>query len=191
MKTRKLFVVALALVLTLCMTATAFATAGNDTVTSISGSNTKTIEVTGTYSGSDVSGDVYSVDISWGAMEFTYTVVSGQAWDPKTHQYSPTVEPKWEATNNGNTITTANHSNKAVNVAFAFAKDETNAPNVIGSFDKESYILSTADTGESLNNPGKAPTDTSTLTISGTLEPDKTGVKIGTVTVTLSEVVTP
>ena len=62
MKTRKLFVVALALVLTLSMTATAFAAAGNEKATSLPYS--KDIDVTGTYSGSTIGGDVYSVDIS-------------------------------------------------------------------------------------------------------------------------------
>ena len=63
MKTRKLFVVALALVLTLSMTATAFAAAGNEKATSLPYS--KDIDVTGTYSGSTIGGEVYSVDISW------------------------------------------------------------------------------------------------------------------------------
>lgn len=189
MKTRKLFVVALALVFTLCMTATAFAGTSNVTDLSDSSKNPVSIDVKGSYSDEHTSGTVYSIDISWGSMEFTYSISGDVTWNPTTHKYDDHENADWVAT--GNTIITANHSNKAVNVAFAFAKDETNAPKVTGSFDKESYTLSAADTGDSLNDPDKAPTDSSTLTIGGTLDPGKKDVKIGTVTVTLSEVVAP
>lgn len=183
MKTRKLFVVALALVLTLCMTATAFAAAGNEKAASLPYS--KDIDVTGTYSDTHTSGTVYSVDISWGEMKFTYSIAGTATWQPDSHTYNTSGENAgWVAT--GNTITTVNHSNKAVNVAFAFENDTTNAPNVTGSFDNASYTLPTADTGDSLNAPDKAPTNSSTLTIGGTLDPDKKDVKIGTVTITLS-----
>ncbi len=192
MKTRKLFVVILALVLTMSMTATAFAAAGSEEIPreneTFPGAPT-TIDVTGTYSDTHTSSTVYSVDISWGAMNFTYSISGSLNWNPKTHAYDNNENIGWTA--DGNTIITANHSNKAVNVAFAFAKDETNAPSVTGSFNNESYTLPTADVGDSLNDPTKAPTNSSTLTISGTLDPDKKDVKIGTVTVTLSEVVAP
>lgn len=179
MKTRKLFVVALALVLTLCMTATAFADAKVETIP-----KNQDIDVTGTYSDTHTSDTVYSVDISWGEMSFTYSITGAAKWNPATHKYDTAGENAgWGAT--GNIITTVNHSNKAVNVAFAFAKDETNAPNVTGSFNNASYTLPTADEGDSLNDPTKAPTNNSTLTISGTLDPDKKDVKIGTITVTL------
>ena len=170
MKTRKLFVVALALVLTLCMTATAFADAKVETIP-----NRQDIDVTGTYSDTHTSGTVYSVDISWGEMKFTYSIAGTATWQPDSHTYNTSGENAgWVAT--GNTITTVNHSNKAVNVAFAFVNDTTNAPTVTGSFDN----------GDSLNDPDKAPTNSSTLTIGGTLDPDKKDVKIGTVTITLS-----
>ena len=125
MKTRKLFVAALALVLTLSMTATAFAAAGNEKATSLPYS--KDIDVTGTYSGTTLGGDVYSVDISWDAMAFTYAVVSGTQWNPSTHEYVSGAAPGWTA-NGGNSITTVNHSNVPVDVALTFTKNtELNA----------------------------------------------------------------
>ena len=118
-------------------------------------------------------------------MKFTYSIAGTATWQPDSHTYNTSGENAgWVAT--GNTITTVNHSNKAVNVAFAFVNDTTNAPSVTGSFDNASYTLPTADTGDSLNAPDKAPTNSSTLTIGGTLDPDKKDVKIGTVTITLS-----
>ena len=165
------------------MTATAFAAAGNEKATSLPYS--KDIDVTGTYSDTHTSGTVYSVDISWGEMKFTDSIAGTATWQPDSHTYNTSGENAgWDAT--GNTITTVNHSNKAVNVDFAFVNDKTNAPNVTGSFDNESYTLPTADTGDSLNDPDKAPTNSSTLTIGGTLDPDKKDVKIGTVTIALS-----
>ena len=188
MKTRKLFVVALALVLTLSMTATAFAAAGNENATSLPYS--KDIDVTGTYSGSTIGGDVYSVDISWDAMDFTYTVVSGTQWNPSTHQYDSAAAPGWTA-NGGNSITTVNHSNVPVDVALTFTKNtELNAAGDTfeGSFDNASYNLATAE-GTTYD---LAPKGTSALTLTGALDASHTtSVKLGTITVALSKTVTP
>ena len=185
MKTRKLFVVALALVLTMSMTATAFA--GEQKVTSLS--YNKDIDVTGTYSGTDISGDVYSVDISWDAMDFTYTVVNGTKWNPSTHNYDSGAKPGWTAS--GNTITTVNHSNVPVDVALTFTKNtELNAAGDTfeGSFDTASHNLATAE-GTIYD---EAPRGTSLLTLKGALDASHTtSVKLGTITVALSKHVEP
>lgn len=188
MKTRKLFVAALALVLTPSMTATAFAAAGNEKATSLPYS--KDIDVTGTYSGTTLGGDVYSVDISWDAMAFTYAVVSGTQWNPSTHEYVSGAAPGW--TSNNNTITTVNHSNVPVDVALTFTKNtELNAAGDTfeGSFDKASYNLVTAESTTYDN----APRGTSALTFTGALDASHTtSVKLGTITVSLSKAtVTP
>ena len=60
---------------------------------------------------------VVSVDISWGAMEFTYT--DGE-WQPESHTYA---EGEWTPDADGsNVITVKNNGNVAVNAAFAYTK---------------------------------------------------------------------
>ena len=188
MKTRKLFVAALALVLTLSMTATAFAAAGNEKATSLPYS--KDIDVTGTYSDTHTSGTVYSVDISWGEMKFTYSIAGTATWQPDSHTYNTSGENAgWDAT--GNTITTVNHSNVPVDVALTFTKNtELNAAGDTfeGSFDNASYNLATAE-GTTYD---LAPKGTSALTLTGALDASHTtSVKLGTITVALSKTVTP
>lgn len=176
MKTSKLFIVLLALVLTMSMTAVSFA---DTTVTTLD--NTQNIDVTGSYNSGGDAGDIYSVDIAWEAMEFTYTAASSTAWNPKTHTYDTTASAGWIA--NGNTVKTTNHSNKPVNVALSFTNDTSTAPNVTGSFDNANYTLATA-VGTTFDN---APSETSTLTLGGTLDAVSGNVKIGTVTVALTK----
>ncbi len=194
MKTRKLFVVALALVLTMSMTATAFAATSPTTIKSIDTDNSVTIDVTGNYEGGVTTPAVYSVDISWGEMNFAYNVAGTKEWDPASHTYTlKNGSQAWTAT--GNTITAANHSNKAVNVSFAFANDTTNAPNVTGFFkinnenNKTNFDLDPATEGSDVN---AAPSNTATLELEGTLASEHAAqTNLGTVTVTVTAPVTP
>lgn len=67
-----------------------------------------------------------SVDITWGAMEFTY--MDGD-WQPESHTYA---DGEWTADNeNGNVITVTNNGNMAVNATLTYTKTVTE---VEGSF---------------------------------------------------------
>lgn len=187
MKTRKLFVVILALVLTMCMTATSFADVTTENVSAVPSS--KTIDVKGSYSDKHTSGTVYSVDISWGEMKFTYSIAGTATWQPDSHTYNTSGENAgWVAT--GNTITTVNHSNVPVDVALTFTKNteiDAAGDTFEGSFDKASYNLVTAE-GTTYDN---APRGTSALTFTGALDASHTtSVKLGTITVSLSKATT-
>lgn len=197
MKTRKLFVVILALVLTLCMTATAFA--GSKTVndlTSEGGQNPVNIDVTGTYVESPEHGNVYKVDISWGAMSFSYVVKSHETWNPDTHKYGiDSQDPgNWvvnkDADNKDtNFITITNHSNDSITATPVFERntsDDTTA-NVTGKFDgidenNTSFGLKTA-VGTEVKD---APAVTTYLTLEGALGADhNANTSVGTVKITL------
>lgn len=137
------------------------------------------IEVKGTFAPGEVT-HVYSVDVSWGDMEFIYTSPA-QTWDPATHTYT-TSGGGWAAVENSNTVTVANHSDLPVDVAF--------------EFDAEEGFGATVDTGEFGGTLASAvgtavesaPSVTATVTdITGTLASGQTNVTIGTVTVTLGE----
>ena len=71
--------------------------------------------------------DVVSVNISWGAMEFTYT--DGD-WQPESHTYA---DGSWTADNGSNWITVENNGTVAAKVTFAYEK-ATGMEAINGSF---------------------------------------------------------
>ena len=84
---------------------------------------------------------VYSVDLSWDAMEFIYQSNGTKTWNPATHTYTGSTDGSWS---DGRSITVTNHSNAAVNVKFSF---EVNSlyQEVNGSFSKTQMNLDTAE----------------------------------------------
>ena len=125
---------------------------------------------------------VYKVDVSWGAMEFTYSVNGTKNWDPDNHQYTINTNGGWAAS--GNKITVTNHSNTGIKADFAYEK-ERGFDDITGSFSQSSLTLPTAE-GKATDDA--ALTGESELTISGTLASDKTSMtKVGKVVVTISK----
>ena len=172
-----------ALVLTLAMVfSLAPLSAYADTIGTAGG--TASHDVTATYttdSTGGAGGTVYSVDIAWGDMEFTYTAAAG-VWDPVTHTITGADGGTWSATNTGgNQIKVTNHSNTAVTATFSYAA-ASGYEGISGSFDKTSLDLATA-VGTEVSN---APKDSAALTLSGALDSaTAASTKIGTITVTL------
>ena len=172
---KKTVFILLTLALVLTMSTTAFAA----TIESNSGSSD--IDVNAKYV-DDVSVLTrYSVDVTWGAMEFTYTVSGTKFWDPKTHTYTTSTQPVWTA--NGNTITVTNHSNTDITASFAFSALAA-YNTVTGSFSNTSLTLPTAE-GKAVNDA--VLTGKTSLTLGGTLASDITVfTNVGTVIVTIS-----
>lgn len=111
-----------------------------------------TIEAAGDSASADVKGkyvnavreDVYSVDVTWGAMEFDY-FEGNQKWNTESHKWEADTESSegWTVNNNSNTITLANNSSKAVNVDFVFsAKSEYTS--LTGTFTYNNAALTSA-----------------------------------------------
>lgn len=153
-----------------------------DTITEVGRSANH--DVTATYvagSSGGAGGTVYSVDIAWGDMEFTYTAAAG-VWDPATHTITGADGGTWKVNNEGgNKITVTNHSNTAVTATFSYAA-ASGYDSISGSFDKTSLDLATA-VGTEVSN---APSDSAALSLSGALASTATtSTKIGTITVTL------
>ena len=178
-----------ALVLTLAMvfSLAPLSAYADDTIIAVGG--TASHEVKATYkAGSSggaggAGGKVYSVDITWGDMAFTYTAEAG-IWDPANHTYTGAEGGAWTVDNKdgGNTITVTNHSNTDVTAAFSYAPAE-GFTGISGSFDKDSLGLKSAVGTEVAN----APTGTAALTLTGALGSDTTAnTTIGTITVTLN-----
>ena len=186
MKTKEILAVVLALVMVICMSVPAFAS--DDTVSGETLTNPNPIEVTGKY-GDAAPATVYSVNIKWGAMEFTYSTNNTAKWNPENHTYTVTAESAgW--TNNGNEVTVTNHSNAAVGVAFKF-NPIANAADFgayTGKIDVENNKtqLAAAVEGTSFES---ADSVKATLTFSGSLKATATNfAKLGEITITLSPV---
>ena len=173
-----------ALVLTLAMVfSLAPLSAYADTIDRVGG--TASHDVTATYvdgSSGGAGGTVYSVDIAWGDMAFTYTAAAG-TWDPAKHAYTGAEGGVWTVDKDGgNTITVTNHSNADVTAVFSYAAAES-FTGISGSFDNASLALKTAVGTEVAN----APSGTAALTLDGALGSDTTAnTTIGTITVTLN-----
>lgn len=170
---KKVFVAALALLIVV-MPLNVFA---DDNTTISTGDHS--IDVQAKYVDSTSTTDVYSVDVVWGAMQFTYNNSGTKEWDPSSHQYTDSVSGSWTA--QGNEVKVTNHSNKDVTVEFSFAT-VSGFEDISGAFTVASEKL---DAGE-VGNVAGAKSVTTALTLSGTLA-DNTSefTKVGTITVSI------
>lgn len=173
-----------ALVLTLAMVfSLAPLSAYAETITT--GGGTASHDVKATYrsdSSGSAGGKVYSVDITWGDMAFTYTAEAG-IWDPSTHKTTDAEGGVWTVDNEGgNTITVTNHSNTGVTAAFSYAAD-AGFEGITGTFDNASLNLESA-VGTTVE---AAPKATASLSLNGALgSTTADNAKIGTITVMLN-----
>lgn len=117
---------ALTLALALCFAMPTFAA-------DISANNgTTSVTVQGTYVAGSTAQEVISVDVSWGAMSFTYKGANQGEWNAEKHQYENATSGSWTCETDANKITVTNHSNTVVEAQLAFAK-ATNT-NIEGTF---------------------------------------------------------
>lgn len=109
------------------MTMTAFA----GTISTNNGSDTS--DVKGKFRTAQKT-QVYSVDVSWGAMEFEY-YEGGQQWNKTSHKWEadPADPAGWTVNNNSNTVTLANNSSVGVKASFAFTPN-SGYTNLAGKF---------------------------------------------------------
>lgn len=172
---KKIISLILALALVMSLSVTAFAAEGSDTGNK--NGDTATITVSGKYSGGTAVAEVVSVDVAWGAMEFTYKE-AGQYWDAASHTTKTNNDATWTAS--GNTITVKNHSNVGITASFNFTKAE--GTNVEGSFSQNSVSLKRAAEGSELDSQKAEVTFNIT---SGSIAADTTS--LGTITVTIAK----
>ena len=158
--------------LTCTMGTTAFAEDGV-------GTGSYPADVKGTYQAGGSGAVVYSVDIAWTDMSFTYTGAGEGTWDPETHQYSGSSEGAWTASNDSITVT--NHSNAAVKATASY-QAETGYESTTMTFGNNEATVATAVGTE----VASAPSATITVTPGGTLAESANGGKIGTITVSIA-----
>lgn len=175
---KKLIATALALTMTLSLSTTALA-AGK--VDGAGVGSQDPIDVTVKYNDSATEPTVYSVDLTWEDMTFTYNESGTRTWDPDTHTYTDTTSAGWDKVTAA--VTATNHSNAPVTVKFDYTPQGDTG--VTASMSKLSFILAAGVE----NYPNDAATDSSALTIKGDTKPNDSvtaeGVTIGTITVTI------
>lgn len=144
-------------------------------------------DVTGNYVPGKNS-TVYSVDITWSDLTFTYAAASNGVWNPGTHTYSGTSAAGWE-TKTG-TIVVTNHSNAGISAKPDY-KENTGYESAIITFSGDglngegALELDTADNGEN-GATGKPTSGTITVTPGGTLPEGTANAVIGVITVTIT-----
>ena len=143
------------------------------------GTGSYSAEVKGTYQPGGSGAVVYSVDIAWTDMSFTYTGAGEGTWDPETHQYIGSSEGAWTASNDSITVT--NHSNAAVKATASY-QAETGYESTTMTFGNNEATVATAVGTE----VASAPSATITVTPGGTLAESANGGKIGTITVSIA-----
>ena len=177
---KKFLSLALVLVMMMSLSVTAFAAEGS--AENVGAGSGATIDVKAIYSSSASTPEIVSVDIAWGAMEFTYSVGGSHEWNPADHTYTDNTSASWSSS--GNTVKVTNHSNVDVNVAFAFAAEAGSS--VTGSFtyDKTATANTVALNKGVENAYAAADNVTATLTLGGTVPSTQTDfTKVGTITV--------
>lgn len=175
---KKLIATALALTMTLSLSTTALA-GGN--VNGAGVGSQDPIDVTVKYNDSVTDPTVYSVDLTWEDMTFTYNESGTRTWDPDTHTYTDTTSAGWDKVTAA--VTATNHSNAPVKVSFTYTPQGNTG--VTASMSKQSFILYAGVE----NEPDDASTNSAVLTINGNSKPNDSvtaeGVTIGTITVTI------
>lgn len=173
---KKIIAIIMALVMIMSLSITGFAADG------VGNNGSDSAEVKGTYEAGEETATVYSVDITWAGLEFTYNGAYEGTWNPETHQYDGATEAGW-AEGTG-TITVTNHSNTAI-TAGAEYEAATGYESASMNFSTSSLEVATADNGVD-GAAGTAVTGTITVTPAGTLPAGTADTVIGTITITIS-----
>lgn len=142
-------------------------------------------DIKATYqAGKENTDTVYSVDVEWGSLEYTYSSGVTRSWDPKTLKYKETSgTSSWTCQDGADKITVTNNSNADITASLAYAKTDSN---ITGTFTNSKIGLKSAEG----TNVEESPSETTTLSLEGALS-DTTAERqeIGKVTVTISDYV--
>lgn len=133
--------------------------------------------VTGSYvAGTTSNGTIFSVDVDWEGMSFTYHAEKAPVWDPVNHKYSETEKAYWEGEG---TITVTNHSNAKISATPKYIKAEGYGDATL-NFSSNSLKIASAESGSE-------QVGTITVTPDGFLPKMDAAATIGSITVTIAQ----
>ena len=133
--------------------------------------------------GSDASPIVYSVEIKWDEMEFTYYEESAASWNSETLQYDTGYRAEGWKDGDEATVTIENSSNTEILASFEYAARAGYESATMNFAANELYIAS-ADNGD---GTGSVKTASNTVTPDGKLETAAENAEIGTITITIEQ----
>ena len=145
----------------------------------------KSADIKATYqAGKENTDTVYSVDVKWGSLEYTYSSGVTKSWDPTTLKYKEASgTSSWTCQEGADQITVTNNSNADITASLAYDKTDSN---ITGTFTNSKIGLKSAEG----TNVWESPSETTTLSLEGALSDTKAEKKeIGNVTVTISDYV--
>ena len=126
----------------------------------------QTVPVKGFYQPAEEPKTIYSIDISWGDMNFTYTEDDPGTWNPDTHEYDNQGGSGWSCKDGSNSITITNHSNAPLSCVLIYQATEEFKNIPVSPAQKIFSLLSAENTA-----PTNAPTETITYQVEGTSVP--------------------
>lgn len=170
----KITALILACLLVFSMTVNVFAENG------IGNNGTDSSDVKGTYNKNETA-KVYSVDIAWEGLSFTYNSENKGIWNAETHEYEGATEAGWsEGTGK---ITVTNHSNTSITATPVYTPKIGFASTGM-QFDSTALTVATADNGTD-GGAGTPVVGTIIVTPTGTLPEGTVNTTIGTITITI------
>ena len=126
--------------------------------------------VKGQYNG-EKPGDVFSIDIEWGALSCTYTQEGTPTWNPSNHEYTfSSSTAQWSY--DGNEFNITNHSNCGLDLEFEFEKNN----NIDGTYDGVLLYSTGSLAAARLGLVAFAPKFTNSITFNGNLSPAYAGI---------------
>ena len=127
-------IIAATLALTLSMSMGNFVYAAEDS----------SADIKATYqAGKENTDTVYSVDVKWGNLEYTYSSGVTKSWDPTTLKYQETSgTSSWTCQEGADQITVTNNSNADITASLAYGKTDSN---ITGTFTNSKIGLKSAE----------------------------------------------
>lgn len=141
-------------------------------------------EIRATYQAGTVKNDaIYSVDIEWGDLEYTYSQEGVKTWNPTELKYEikNSGTPTWSCAEGADKIKVINNSNVGITANLTYSKKNTL---VEGTFDHAKINLKSAEGTEA----EKGPSGTATLSLTGNINENESP-DLGEVKITVGEFV--
>lgn len=140
----------------------------------------------------EATGTVYSVDVAWGSLVFTYKDATAGTWQPADHSYANVGTDGWKtgegvAAQVSSTVTVTNHSNADVTIKTSYENEADTKGVTVSVTGESTAVAGKLLTAGVVGEYDTAANTTINVTVSGTptITDVDGNVTIGTITVTV------